>query len=134
MLKYTCIKGYANTRTNESYVVIIHPLPDEFESMQADLNILGMSKNEIGIVKEAKQLGHKTVKLGYTEYSTDILSNDFEGVKVLHHIESYQRQKSRRDIIIKLVHQISDNVKYIVSISISEFCCIFKSNLTFKML
>ena len=112
VLKQTCIK--VQTLNSQPYLIIIHPLPDEFGAIYADLNVLELDEVHKIIIRDAIKKEQAIVQIGDGVYSTKYLTEE-SGLQqvMIHNLVSYQYQKLNRDVIIKLVPKIMD-VKYLV--------------------
>lgn len=113
MLKQTCIKQ--QTLGSKPYLFIIHPLPNEFDAIYADLNVLELDEEHKVLLREAIKQEQTHVQIGDGNYPTKYLTEE-SGVQqvMVHNIVSRQYQKLRRDIIIKLLPNVMD-IKYLVS-------------------
>lgn len=87
-------------------------MPDDFTKMISDLDFLSLDKEQKQLVEDAKKKGEQTVVIGNTVYHINTLNPD-GGVKLVHHIESYDYQKLPKGIVIKFVIHSSEYVNFV---------------------
>jgi hypothetical protein len=134
VLKQTCIKvqDYGSRLAPNRYAFIIHPLPKEFGAMHADLNIKELDMEHKELLKIAIENEQSYVQIGSRQYPTHLLSKE-HGVLdsiMVHNIKSYQYQKLKRDVIIKLVPLAENNMEILylvikIIIEIESFYCFY---------
>jgi hypothetical protein len=129
VLKQTCIKlyDYGTSKSPNQFAFIIHPIPKEFSGVYADLNILELDEDHKQLLAHAIKTEQTHVDTGMKSYPTHLLTPE-QGVLdsiLVHNIESYQYQKLKRDIVIKLVPKTSKDIYYLVIQYIIQFKIFF---------
>jgi len=107
VLQQTCIMlyNYGTSKLPDKYAFIIHPIPKEFSGIHADLNIIELEEEQKKLLQNAIENEQTSVDTGFNSYPTHLLTQE-QGLMdsiLVHDIESYQYQKLKRDIVIKLV-------------------------------
>jgi hypothetical protein len=94
LMTQTCIMRY---RPEDSHVIIMHPMPQQFDRVIADMDVLTyLDQNDID----------KDLKLG---------ERALPDPGKINFIESYHRQKMSNNIVFKFLNYPSDYLNYMVS-------------------
>ena len=108
---HTCVMRY---RPGDSNLIIMHPMPAQFNRVTADMNIMAY--------QDALD-AHPNLKIG-EENATFVWKNDIPKILL---IDSYQSQKLANNVVFKFFDYYSRIVSYSVG-----FCEIIKAAFAFK--
>lgn len=108
LMHQTCI-----IRHEHPYYIIMSPMTDEFESQQADMNVMHMEEKELRLIRNAIASGRSVVRIGNT--IIPLASFNPRSLQNSHNLLFYNRQKTINGLVIKLVRHDIGKVYYVVS-------------------
>lgn len=110
LMSQTCIIRF-NTLSNndENYYIILHPLPDEFERILADVDMFSLDEDQIKRVEEAKKEGKMNIYFENFQYPTNM---NPDNLYFAPNLVSKRSQMMANGLVAKLV-KANDRISYI---------------------
>lgn len=110
LMSQTCIIRFNNLLNDEEhYYIILHPMPDEFERVLADVDMFSLDQDQMKKVEEAKKEGKMSVFFENVQYFTNMNSDNLYFAP---NLVSKRSQAMANGLVAKLVKS-NDRISYI---------------------
>jgi hypothetical protein len=113
-----CVRRYEKFEENGLpmfYVILMQPLPAEFDTVRGDLNVFRMQHSEKEIIEAARKRNEATARIQNMTYVIENFADT--DVFAITNVFSRRHQMLANGLVFKLVKYDSDEINYVVRIS-----------------